>query len=1158
MPGNFSGQTLSNLVAGTYSATVTDIKNCTTTTTVTVTQPTLIVLTTSSINSNCSAANGQASVSATGGTGAYSYSWMPTGGTGTTAIALFAGTYSVKVTDANNCVKTATQVVVDNPGPTVMVSSTTSVSCNGGSNATATASVTGGTGPFTYTWSALGGNAQTAVGLPIGTYTVNITSSNGCFASAVSPVIIQPTLLFSSISVSNVSCFGGANGSATVTAGGGNPGYTYSWLPGATTGSVVTGLSMGTYSVQITDANSCVRTATYTITQPTLALSATASSTPVSCFSGSNGSAFVSATGGTSPYNYNWMPMSVNSPSIGGLSTGTYSVNVTDLKNCTTSTTVFVSQPTQSLSATANSVPTSCSGGSNGTATVTATGGTGSYTYSWSPTGGTAATAAGLTPGNYIVNIKDTNSCQINVSVIISAPTAVTGSLTPINPACGLVNGSISSQISGGIGPYTYTWSPSSAFTPTVNGLSPGTYTLQVADNYGCIKTLTTTLINIPGPTLSLISTLNDSCFGGSNGAATINITQGTSPYTINWLPYGGNTTTASQLSAGVYTANVTDDRGCLNSITATITEPNQLSISINTIVNVSCFNGNNGSITVTASGGTSSYSYSWLPAGTGPTISNLTVGSYTVNVKDSHFCSSTISMNVSQPTVLSSTIGIVTNPICYNGTGNTSVSVSGGTAAYTYTWTSTPPQNGSTLMNIGSGTYTVLISDANGCNTSNTVTLTQPNQILTNAGLNDTICLGLSGAVNAAATGGSGGYYYAWQPGGVVNSGTLNINPAAATTNYTVVAYDLNGCAGAPETVKAVVYSLTSANIQAIALTPICPGQGTTIYAQTSGVTGPLVYTWNNGLGNGPGAFVVIPTQPTTYAVTVSNSCGATLVDSVRVLFNPPPTMSVASNGTLACIPSSINFSDNSITGNSNDPITNWSWSFGDGTTSNLQNPSHIYTTVGTYSVNLTVTTNGGCTNNNTSLPIIVYAYPVPTASFSINNTLFNLPYDVLICTNQSTNAVTYNWSFGDGSTSSAVNPSYLYPLVGNYQIQLIATSLYGCIDTAYAQVTTDADVVFPNAFTPNTNGSQGSFYNPANYDNDIFYPFTSGVIEYKLQIFNRWGELVFETEDIKQGWDGYYRGVICQVDAYIWKAYVKLNNGKIFNKTGDVTLLK
>ena len=207
---------------------------------------------------------------------------------------------------------------------------------------------------------------------------------------------------------------------------------------------------------------------------------------------------------------------------------------------------------------------------------------------------------------------------------------------------------------------------------------------------------------------------------------------------------------------------------------------------------------------------------------------------------------------------------------------------------------------------------------------------------------------------------------------------------------------------------------------------------------------------------------------------------------------------------------------------------------------------------------MSLTVTTNGGCTNNNSSGPIIVNAYQSPVASFSVNSTLLNLPYDALICTNLTTGANAYYWGFGDGNTSNAVNPSHLYTSVGIYQVQLIATSLYGCSDTAYAQVTTDADIVFPNAFTPNTDGGSGGTYDYSSLNNDVFFPYTSGVIDFKLQIYNRWGELIFESNNIKQGWDGYYRDRICQVGVYVWKAYAKLNNGKIFNKTGDVTLLK
>ena len=335
-------------------------------------------------------------------------------------------------------------------------------------------------------------------------------------------------------------------------------------------------------------------------------------------------------------------------------------------------------------------------------------------------------------------------------------------------------------------------------------------------------------------------------------------------------------------------------------------------------------------------------------------------------------------------------------------------------------------------------------------------------------------------------------------------------------------------------------------------------PGQSTTIYAQVSGITGPLTFSWNNGLGTGPGAFLAAPSQPTTYIVTVTNSCGSSIIDSVRVLFNPPPTILLTSTNTLVCVPDVIHFTDNSITGNVTDPIINWFWNFGDGSSSSTQNPNHIYSVPGTYSVNLTVTTNGGCTNNNSSAPIIVNAYPRPVAAFAINLALLNLPYDILVCTNQSTGAISYNWNFGDGNMSTAVNPNYLYTTIGNYEIQLIATSNFGCTDTAYAHVVTDADIVFPNAFTPNANGPSGGTYDPKSIDNDIFFPYTSGVIDFKFQIFNRWGELIFETDNIKQGWDGYYRDKPCQVGVYVWKAYAKLNNDKIFNKTGDVTLLK
>jgi len=1157
MPGSLSGQNISNLPAGTYTINVTDNNGCTAANTIAVSQPTAIGLATSSNNSTCGNSNGQASVIASGGTPGYTYSWTPSGGTASTASGLNAGIYYVSVNDLNGCPATASVSVSNTPGPTVTVASNTPVSCTGGSNGTATSNVAGGTGAITYTWSPTGGNASVGTGMAAGAYSVTISDANGC-QSVATTTITQPTPVLVNVTTGNAGCFGTTSGTATVTAGGGTPGYTYLWLPGNTTGPTVTGLGAGTYTVQATDANSCVETQTFVINQPTALTASISATSNVSCFGGNNGTANVSVGGGTPFYSYAWSPSGGSGPIGTGLSAGTYTVNITDANGCTTFTTATITQPTLALSASSSATGASCFGGSNGTATITPAGGTPGYNYQWSPFGGTAQTASGLSNGTYNVLVSDANGCTTNVAVVISQGTPITGSLAVTNPSCGLQNGIIVSQISGGASPYTYSWTPGSSTGANLTGVGPGNYTLEVADVYNCIQQFTTTLTNIPGPTLSLVSTTSVSCFGGNNGTATIGISQGTSPFNITWSPYGGNNLSATGLIAGTFTATVTDALGCINTITANIVQPTQVNLAIVSVTDVSCNSGSDGAITVNASGGTPGYNYSWNPpVSVASTASNLVAGTYTATATDQNNCPTSITIVVTQPAVLTSTISSVANAVCFNGTGSASVLVSGGTAPYSYSWTTNPVQTGSGIQNVTAGTYTVNITDAKGCIAQNVVTITQPAQIITSAGINDTICAGQMGSVSASASGGSGGYYYAWQPGGAINSGTLLANPPNSTT-YTVVAFDQNGCAGNPDTVSIITYTLSPGNVSTHGISPICPGRSSTIYVNVTGITGPLTYSWSHNLGTSAGAFVVTPTVPTTYYVTVVNSCGISVTDSVQILFNPQPTIVLSTDTNQICVPGVIQFNDNSITGNVSDPITSWYWTFGDGTSSTLQNPSHLYISPGTYSVTLSVGTNGGCASSNSTAPYIIYAWPYPLAAFTVNQFTLNIPYDQLVCTNQSQGASTYQWYFGDGGMSSQTNPQHLYTSVGQYQIQLIATTIHGCRDTAEVTVVTNADVVFPNAFTPNSDGPNGGTYQLGNTNNDVFFPYTSGVTDFKFQIFNRWGELIFESKDVKTGWDGYYHGKLCQQDVYVWKAYIKLNNGKTFNKSGDVTLLR
>ncbi|MBI4947029.1 MAG: gliding motility-associated C-terminal domain-containing protein, partial [Bacteroidetes bacterium] len=786
--------------------------------------------------------------------------------------------------------------------------------------------------------------------------------------------------------------------------------------------------------------------------------------------------------------------------------------------------------------------------------------GTPTYTYQWND-GQTTSSATGLTAGNYFVAIIDSKGCQTNNSLSVAEPaSAISGILIPVNPSCGFSNGTVSSQVSGGMGPYSYLWTPGAFTSQNISSVGPGNYILQVTDAASCTATFSVTLTNIPGPTAVVSSVNNVSCFGGNNGSATATILQGTAPYTYSWTPYGGNDTTATSLIAGTYSVHVTDALGCTISASAVVTEPIPVNVSISSVTPVSCRGGNNGASTVSVSGGTPNYSYLWNNGQTNASATGFVAGTYTVTVSDQNTCSASITINISQPAfVLVASITSALNPSCFGGTGSATAASTGGTIPYFYSWSTTPVQTSNTAI-VKAGSYTVTVTDANGCTSSSNVTLSQPTQVITSAGPNDTICLiPALVTLTSTASGGTGTYSYVWHPSGQINSGTLNITPSSSIT-YTVIAYDQNGCTGTPDTATAMVYSLAAANVKVTSLSPICPGQPSFVYVQPSGSQGPFTYQWSPNVGTGPGAYVVTPAQPTTYSVTVTNHCGTSVTDTVQILFNPPPTLSFSVDPSSSCIPLVVQYLDSSVTGNSADPITSWYWDFGDGFSSTLSNPAHMYTQPGTYSVVLTITTSGGCTSNNSSAPVTVTAFPSPTAYFTTTPSVNPMSDNNLTISfnNQSSGDTSRFWNFGDGSISNVINPQHHFFVSGFYTIMLITTNEFGCTDTFIVQTSGEGDIVFPNAFTPDPSGPNGGTYNPFNLDNNVFFPFGTLVEDFRMQVYSRWGELLFETSDIKIGWDGYYRGKLCQQDVYVWKASGKLMNGKTFSKVGDVTLLR
>ncbi|QQS27656.1 MAG: SprB repeat-containing protein [Sphingobacteriales bacterium] len=309
-------------------------------------------------------------------------------------------------------------------------------------------------------------------------------------------------------SVTNVSCFGGTNGSINLTVTGGTSPYTYNWGGGVTTEDL-TGLSIGTYNVTVTDANSCTATTSATVNQPAVAMSLSTSVTNVSCFGGTNGAINLTVTGGTSPYTYNWGG-GVTTEDLTGLSTGTYNVTVTDSNSCTATTSATVNQPASAMSLSTIVTDVSCFGGTNGAINLTVTGGTSPYTYNWGG-GVTTEDLTGLSTGTYNVTVTDANSCTTTTSATVNQPAAAMSLSTSVtNVSCfGGTNGAINLTVTGGTSPYTYNWG-GGVTTEDLTGLNTGTYNVTVTDANSCTATTSAT-VNQPAAAMSLSTP--DRCF---------------------------------------------------------------------------------------------------------------------------------------------------------------------------------------------------------------------------------------------------------------------------------------------------------------------------------------------------------------------------------------------------------------------------------------------------------------------------------------------------------------------------------------------------------------------------------------------------------------------------------------------------------------------
>jgi len=1016
---------VTGLAAGTYTVTVTDANLCTDTESITITEPTpLVASILSSSNISCFGLfDGSTTASASGGTAPYTYSWS-SGASTATASGLGAGVHTVTITDANGCTDSESVTITQ---PPLLVASTVlvnNVSCNGGSDGSATVSGVGGTLPYTYSWP-LGDTSSTVSNLSAGTQIATVTDANGC-SDTSSITISEPAVLVASAAMTlQVSCNGGNDGSATASATGGTMAYSFAWSNGDLT-AIATNLSAGNYTVTITDANGCSDTASVTITEP-LPITLVTTTSNVLCFGAANGTVSVVASGGTAPYTYLWSTGNTLSTAT-NLSPGTYGITVTDANGCTENSTATITQPTQLIATAVVDSNVSCNSGTNGQASASGAGGTAPYTFSWS-NGDLDSLAENLSAGTFTVTITDFNGCIDTSSIIITEPTMlVLSSTVANNVSCfGGIDGSASVNATGGTSPYTYLWSNGSTNTNLTN-LAAGTIAVTVTDANGCIDT---TSILISEPALLIASTAvttNVSCNGGNDGAASALGVGGTMPYTYAWSN-GATTASITGLSAGTYTVTITDANGCTDDEPVTITEPTILVGSAALINNVSCNGGNDGSVFAIGSGGTAPYTYSWSNGATGDTISSLSIGSYIVTITDFNNCEDTASITITEPAALVASASALNNALCSGSASGIALATeTGGTAPYTYAWSNTTTMD--TAINLAAGTYTVTITDANGCFDSASVTIVEPSNVVANGILiSDAACNGSStGSAEGDPTGGTAPYTYLWNNG----AGTDTINNLSAGSYFLTVT-DANGCTGF-DTVNISEPALLVIAVDSINDVSCNAGNDGFITTSTSGGTAPYSYLWNNtattdsisGLGAG------------SYTVTVTDANGCTA--SINPIVQEPSVL----NSSILISDVNCNGGNDGYaiaSGNGGTAPYLYSWSTG----------SAIDST-GTLSIGsciVTITDDNGCTVIDTAVinePAILVSSIVSTDSV---NCAGDSTGSAIAGAVGGTSPYTYFWTSPIGTANDSLLSSIP---TGLYSV--IITDANGCTDTADAQV--------------------------------------------------------------------------------------------------------
>jgi large repetitive protein len=916
----------------------------------------------------------------------------------------------------------------------------------------------------------------------------------------------------------------------------------------------------GTYTVSltITDVSGCSSTVTHDIVI-TPGLSVTMTHTDVSCFGIDDGTGTATPTTGTGPYSYVWDdPLTQITPTSIDLAPSTYAVIVTDALGCVGTGFVTTLEPAELILDSATPTNVSC-GLANGTITIVASGGTPALEYSinggvtYFPSG----VFAGLTNGTYNVVVRDANGCTVSTTTVVAldSPLIIDEVITT-DVSCGPTDdGTITINASAGVPPFQYsidgglTYFPSNYF----DLLSPGSYTVSVLDDAGCSVSATAVVGSLSTVVYDAIIITDATCNGGADGSIDISVSGGTAPYQYS-IDGGASffaTNLFTGLIAGTYDIEVTDDAGCNVTEVAIIGEPSAISIDLIDMTAASCAGLADGEFDLTVSGGTPGYEYSndgGVTFQISSIFSGLPAGAYDIVIRDANSCLQTGTAIVTEPALLMIDAIAVVDVTC-NGLmdGEITVTAIGGTPAYQYRVDGGAYQLSPTFTGLSGGSITVDVIDPNACFATLDAFLAEADPIVLTMGPDTTICLGGEANLCPVITGGTAPYSFLWD--GIPDTYCLTTSIIGV---HNLQVEDVNGCTS--EVLDQTVFQYEPLSVFASASITICPGDDVVLAGEAGG-DGPAGYTyeWTNdsdaSILFGP-VQNVNPETTTTYTLTVSSGCENTASTTVTVTTYPMPIPLITSDITEGCEDLMVNFSALS------DPalVSTLVWDFGDGTVGEGWDLNHLYTDPMCYTVTLDITSVNGCEISGSFVDFIC-VWPQPIANFEYIPTQPDLYNTTVDFSNTSTAATAYEWTFGEGSSSSETNPSNTYPAVGNvnYEVQLIAKTDLGCADTTSQIITIDELVVFfiPNAFTPNSDPFNPNF-------GPVFIPgFTPR--DYHFMIFNRWGELIWESTDMSETWGGDFINGRVDDGTYVWELTFRENKSdKKYRNYGHVSVIK